>query len=321
MEYADIDTVNVLYIEDDEALYQLICDFFKNSKGTKFNVVSKTTLEDGLQYLKSHCLYEIENKVDIVLLDLNLPNSRGIATFNTIKKACPYLPIVIVSAYEDIACECVRQGAQDYLVKPEVSGNLLMRSIKYAIHRHSLENAYRASEEKYRKLVEATGAAIFEVDFDTMKFTYVNETICDYSGYSKQEMLEMSPFDFLTEQSAEKFRDRLQRMEEGEYIDDVFIYETINRDKKLTWLMVTSQFEENAMGRVVGANVVAMDITEKVQTEIALKEKEQELYSVLESKIYDWKNELAKKEKENKNTLKLINHELSSMVNNNHDSN
>lgn len=317
MEYSDIDTVNVLYIEDDEALYRMVSEFFKHSKHTKFNVVSRTTLEEGLIYLTSHCLYEIENKVDIVLLDLVLPNSRGINTFKTVKQACPYLPIVIVSAYEDIACECVKLGAQDYLVKPDINRNLLIRSIKYAIHRHVLENAYRNSEEKYRKLVEATGAAIFEVDFDTMKFTYVNDTICEYSGYSREEMLQMSPLDFLTEESAKKFHERLQRMDDGEYISDATAYETVNRYGKVIWIMVTSQFQENTMGRVVGANVVAIDITETAEEEARLKKKEQELYSILDNKIRMWRKEIIKKEAENQNKLKLISHEISSMVHNN----
>lgn len=309
--------VNILYIEDDEQLFNLVTEFLKKSKNTEFNVISKTTLESGLEYLQNNCVLESENVVDAVLLDLILPNSRGVNTFKKVKEVCPDTPIIIISAYEDIACECVKQGAQDYLVKPDISPGILIRSIKYAIERVKLENSKKELDDKYRNLVEATGAGIYELDFEEMRFTYVNDAICEHSGYSREELLNMNPFEFLTEEGVQKFASRIEALQKGEYIEDATIYEAIKRDGSRMWIMLTAQFKENKEGRVIGANVVAIDVTDKILAERALKKKEEEVFSTLENKIHKWKEDIIKRNQEKEETLKLINGKIFSMTNKN----
>jgi phosphoserine phosphatase RsbU/P len=89
--------------------------------------------------------------VQLVLLDLSLPDSAGLATFEAVHSAAPDVPIVVVSGLddEDVAVRAVQEGAQDYLVKGQLDGGSILRSMRYAIERHRLEVA-RADLERQR---------------------------------------------------------------------------------------------------------------------------------------------------------------------------
>jgi diguanylate cyclase (GGDEF)-like protein len=82
---------------------------------------------------------------DIILLDLSLPDSSGLATVEKTADAAPETPIVILTGLDDVntGIQAVRAGAQDYLVKGEVNGNLLVRAIRYAIERQRMQAALR----------------------------------------------------------------------------------------------------------------------------------------------------------------------------------
>ena len=74
---------------------------------------------------------------DVILLDLGLPDSAGYETFSGIHQQAPKIPIVVLSGLEDeeLAMRTVREGAQDYLVKDKLIGDLLLRSLRYSVER------------------------------------------------------------------------------------------------------------------------------------------------------------------------------------------
>ncbi len=88
--------------------------------------------------------------VDVVLLDLSLPDSQGLATFVTVHAAAPTVPVVVLSGLDDegIAVRAVQEGAQDYLVKGKVDGGTILRSMRYAIERGRVEAARRDLERQ-----------------------------------------------------------------------------------------------------------------------------------------------------------------------------
>ena len=84
--------------------------------------------------------------VDALLLDLVLPDSRLVATLEAVLDARPELPVVVLTSLDDLdfAAEAVQRGAQDYLVKSEITGEILLRSIRYAIERKAVQRQLRA---------------------------------------------------------------------------------------------------------------------------------------------------------------------------------
>lgn len=127
---------------------------------------------------------------DVILLDLNLPDSRGLETLITTVKRFPKIPVVVLSGLADDATtiEAVRRGAQDYLVKGEISGPLVMRVVRYAIERKQVEAALRASEARYRTLVETSPNGITLADLEG-KLLLCNQQAARLYGYANPEAM------------------------------------------------------------------------------------------------------------------------------------
>jgi len=304
--------INLLYIEDDEDNADLVMTYLKESKHTKFTIIQKCTLKDGLEFLDKECKIEEECSVDIILLDLVLPNSHGVDTYKSVIEKCDFLPIVIISGHEEMACECIKLGAQDYLVKPDITGGLVGRSLKYAIERNKLEKSKIEVEKKFRNLVEVTKAGIYEIDFINNKFVYVNDVICQQLGYTREELVEMSPFDILTQDSVDRWIGRWEDLQRGEWVENSFEYEAIRKDGKSVWALITAEYIEDGDKNIIGANVVAIDITDRKMIELKSKQKEEMIFNELENKIHEWKEEIIVQTQEKEIMLNTISMEIQS---------
>jgi len=124
---------NILLIEDNPGDVRLIQEMLKEIKGVNFNFQHAGRLSEGLEIL-------IRNGIDVVLLDLSLPDSQGLETFNKLHEKIPDIAVIVLTGLDDstIGVKAVQQGAQDYLVKGKVDGQLLFRSICYAVERQQM---------------------------------------------------------------------------------------------------------------------------------------------------------------------------------------
>lgn len=122
--------IKILMIEDNPADARFIAEMLKEIGNFDFEVINTSRLDEGLKYLITH-------QFDMIFLDLCLPDSEGIETFNIMKYNAPDLPIIVLTGLKNeiLAFSAVERGAQDYLVKDNVSSQSLLRSIK-----NSLEN-------------------------------------------------------------------------------------------------------------------------------------------------------------------------------------
>jgi len=134
--------VRLLLVEDDEGDAILVREHLADA-GLEVDLHWVRTLDEAIDRLH----------VDIVLLDLGLPDAMGIAALERLLAAgAPAVVVLTGLAGTDIGLEAVAAGAQDYLVKGEVDGEMLGRSVRYAIQRRRLEDTDRAL---YRSLVRA----------------------------------------------------------------------------------------------------------------------------------------------------------------------
>ncbi len=126
--------------------------------------------------------------------------------------------------------------------------------------------ALRESERKYRQLYSHAPAGIYEVDFVTGRFKSVNSIICEYTGYSEQDLLTMATLDILTEESARHFMARLEKIFRGEQVSENPEYCIKNKNGSIRWVELNVDFLRHD-DRTVGATVVAHDITERKRAE------------------------------------------------------
>ncbi len=131
--------LKVLLIEDnplDTRLFQeMLADAATNGRiASTFELECASRLATGLKHLSTE-------DIDVVLLDLMLPDSQGFDTFAQVYAQAPQVPIIVLSGLDDteLAMKTVREGAQDYLVKGQMNGNLLVRSMYYAMERKRVE--------------------------------------------------------------------------------------------------------------------------------------------------------------------------------------
>jgi len=128
------ETLKALLIEDSPVQAQIIQGDLLEAKGFVFNIEWVDCLSHGLERLK-------KGNIDVVLLDLALPDSLGLETFMKVKPQTQAVPVLILTTSDDdqMALEAVRLGAQDYLIKGQVDGKRLARLMRHAIERKRLE--------------------------------------------------------------------------------------------------------------------------------------------------------------------------------------
>lgn len=160
------ESIRVLLVEDNPGDAFLLRRFLEEAvikapALPHFELVHVRLLSEGLKSFET-------NDFHIALLDLSLPDSRGIETFEKVHSKVPSIPIIVLTGYDDerLAVEIVRKGAQDYLVKGHIDGHLLVRAIRYAIERQRIEEALRRSEEKNRALLHAIPDLMLRISRD-----------------------------------------------------------------------------------------------------------------------------------------------------------
>lgn len=174
--------VEILLFEDNPGDAGLIEEMLEEFADFPYELKNTETLKEGLDYLK-------ERPYDVILSDLGLPDSDGIDTFLEIHARNSQIPIIILTAVKDekIGIDAVKRGAQDYLVKGEVDGRLLKRSIQYSIERKKAEKEIKESEERYRIVTEQTGHLIYEYDIGKNE-VYWKGAIEKITGYTPREL-------------------------------------------------------------------------------------------------------------------------------------
>ncbi len=149
-----ISSIRTLLIEDNPADARMIREALAEFPEAAFDIEWAEGLAKGLERLE-------EEVVDLVLLDLHLPESRGLATFTTTQACAPDVPIIVFTGLDDreLALKAVRDGAQDYLVKGQVEAPSLVRSMQNAVVRHRLsrETDGHISKDELTSLYDRQG--------------------------------------------------------------------------------------------------------------------------------------------------------------------
>ncbi len=123
--------INVLLIEDNPGDTRLIRELLKEAKGSPTGLLCADRLSSGLEQLS-------KGGVDVVLLDLSLPDCKGLETFRRVHTHARELPVIVLTGFddEDLAMAAVQDGAQDYIAKGAVTSQSLMRSLRFAVERN-----------------------------------------------------------------------------------------------------------------------------------------------------------------------------------------
>ncbi len=130
--------INVLHIEDNAAYSRLIQEYLHEEDATHVKVFNCAKISEALSFIEKH-------PVDIILLDLSLPDSTGIQSVNIIHKRAPDKALVVLTGTnnEEVGFKAVQLGAQDFLVKDYCEGEILLKTLRYAMERQRIETKIR----------------------------------------------------------------------------------------------------------------------------------------------------------------------------------
>lgn len=170
----------ILLIEDDADTARIIQLLFGRDE---FETERVHQLSSGLARIA-------KGGIDVVLLDLSLPDSQGLETLRRTLEGAPDVPIIALTATSDeaVVLTALQLGAQDYLIKGEVNRHLLVRAVRYAIERHRAEMSFRGGEERFRIVAETASDAILTIVPDgTILFASLAAE--QIFGYSRDFML------------------------------------------------------------------------------------------------------------------------------------
>jgi PAS domain S-box-containing protein len=284
--------LEVLLIEDNPGDVRLIQQMLAEDKDMVFHLESADSLSAGMEHLT-------EARVDLILLDLSLPDSYGIETFHKASAQAPGVPIVVLSGSDDeeLAMNAVQAGAQDYLVKGQVEGHLLARAIQYAVERErgrkehlellAREQAAQAhaaqAERRFHDIVQGLHAIVWEADAQTWQFTFVSQRAADILGYPIEHWLTQPDFWVSHIHPEDRQRSIAYCVEStGKGLDHAFEYRALAADGRVVWLQDIVHVVRDAEGPVRHLRGVMIDITTHKQVEEELKARARQQAAVAE---------------------------------------
>ena len=158
-----MNVTTILLVEDNPGDARLIRELLRDIHWRSFDVLTAESFRQAHDRLQ-------ENNVDLALVDLSLPDSHGLDTFRKLARSYPSLPQVLLTGLNDreIAIQAVREGAQDYLLKGEVDGHIIIRAIDYAIERKRIQAELEAANTRLKKSAEDLHSILNQLHIGTI---------------------------------------------------------------------------------------------------------------------------------------------------------
>jgi PAS domain S-box-containing protein len=253
--------IKVLLVEDNPGDVFLLQELLKEVNTTKVELRPVERLSEALNLLA-------HDSFDVMLLDLSLPDSQGISTFLSANRQAKATPIIVLTGFDDetLALRAMQEGAQDYLVKGQVTGDLLVRSMRYAIERQRIEDALRQSEERFRVALKNSPIFVFNQDRE-LRYTWVYNSI---SGWTTEEMLGKHDSELIPGEDAQN----LSTIKNSVLATGIGTRAEIslNTPQGIRYYDLTVEPLRNEAQDIVGITCASIDISERQQAEEKIRE-------------------------------------------------
>jgi sigma-B regulation protein RsbU (phosphoserine phosphatase) len=270
--------LNILLIEHDPDFARYLGEMLGQARDLTANMRWAADLTTGLSELHA-------TTFDAAMLDLYVPDGAGLANIPLIRGQAPHVPIIAVGESDDeiVALEAVDAGAQDYLVKSQLTPAWLERSIRYSIGRHRTDMALLEAEEKYHSLFDHLVEGIFQTTPEG-RYLMANAALARIYGYASPEELIQGLTDIGGRLYVEKGRrdEFIRLMQEH---DTITSFESLiyRKDGSVIWISENCRAIRDAQGRLLYYEGTVEDITQRRQAEENLRNSETLYHSLVET--------------------------------------
>ena len=222
-----------------------------------------------------------QSSFDVILLDLGLPDSEGMDAVMQLQAEAPDIPIIVLTGLDDeeAATRAVQKGVQDFLVKGQVDGNLLVRSIRYALERKKAERELQLAEQRYRTIFENSAVAIMMVDREEHLVSW-NSYTERLLGAAREDLLGRDLASLCPPSVWEQIRERTVH-ESG--ISHHHETQMVRKDGRVIEVDISLTMLHDSDGDISGSICVVRDITERKHMEEALRRSEKRFRQVAEN--------------------------------------
>jgi len=261
-ENAKPEVVRILLVEDDDGSARVLQTVLSYWRYGVFEIRRVGSLSAALQEAA-------RGGMDLVLLDLGLPDSLGLETFVRMRAASALVPIIVLTGLEDeeLANATLQQGAQDYIIKGQADGASLARSIRYAIERCRVQHELVDKNELLHIVIDSIPNQVYLKDAGG-RFVAVNAAVTRFFGASAPaQIIGKTDFDYFPRELAEQFLAEEQSLLCRNQ-------PCVNREAGVTdssgntrWVLTTKVPLQDHAGRITGLLGINFDITDRKAVE------------------------------------------------------
>src|SRR5262245_1546029 len=270
--------LKVLLIEHDSGFVNTVGEMLGRARDLSADIRSAPDLIAGLSILNN-------DSFDVAVLDVSVPDGAGLGNVSLLKAEAPQMPIIVAgdTDNEAVAVEAVHAGAQDYLVKSQLTPGWLERSIRYAIERHRLDMALLNAEAKYHSVFDHLVEGIFQTTPDG-HYLMANAALARIYGYATPDELIQG----LTDIGAKLYvqegrRDEFIRLMQEHDTISAFESQIYRKDQTIIWISENCRAVRDSKGRLLYYEGTVEDITQRQQAEEKVRDSERLYHSLVET--------------------------------------
>lgn len=260
-------SLSILAVEDNPGDIFLLKEFLRATDLSIGEIFEAGRLSDAKQILE-------EQQIDLVFLDLSLPDSFGLESYTGLGLPAQRLPVILLTGLSDtsIALQALAMGAQDYLIKGDFDEKLLSRAIRYSFERkRNLENL-QESETRYRELFNNNPMPMWVFDMNTLLFLEANGAAIQHYGYTNTEFEKMSVADLRLHGNLMALRKEVEEIRGDGAVQQKGLLQHVRKNGDTIFVEV-AWHNINYMGRPA-ILVLASDVTERIVLENELNEQQ-----------------------------------------------
>ncbi len=251
--------VSVLVVEDDPVFSLQLQMMLQKAGGSSIRVTRAGDMAETEAALRA-------GGIDVVLLDLNLPDSEGVDTVHRVFAVNRSVPVVVITASDDdeLAHGALQAGAREFLVKGDERARHILRTIRFVMGQHKQEMALQASEQRFRDFADVAADWFFETGAD-LRFTWFSERATALMGFESDFLIGRRRDEVCAPEDAEKVGEHMGVMERREEYRN-FVY-CLNWQGVRRYLRVSGRPVFGGDGGFLGYRGVGSDVTAEIEAE------------------------------------------------------